>query len=260
MFAHDELTLPDNLLPDDVADLLARLGHRVDRRNVTRALEGAGIPGVAAPASRARRWTIPRGALLDVVAAVLHRRWCRAAAPGRWSFGSPARHRLPAARLLLREPALAPLVPEALRREVRAERRRADAEALERRRRELREEQRRRRTEEGWRRRQEQQIERQCLFELYAATWTRAREARVPAHAGGRDDAPEYRAFVERWPRPSAGPPGWWRPPPRVLPAAVERFRPYWVGKAARPEIQDLLPRDVAYGKPWPWRAEGAAG
>ena len=61
MFAHDELTLPDNLLPDDVADLLARLGHRVDRRNVTRALQAAGIPGAAAPASRASRWTIRAG-------------------------------------------------------------------------------------------------------------------------------------------------------------------------------------------------------
>ena len=86
MFAHDELELPENLLPDDVSDLLARLGHRCDRRNVTRALEVAGIPGVVPPASRATRWTIPRSTLLDVVAAVLQRRRARAAAPGRrWS-------------------------------------------------------------------------------------------------------------------------------------------------------------------------------
>ena len=65
MFAHDRLELPANLLPDDVADLLALLGHHVDRRNATRALEAARIPGVVAPASRATRWTIPREALLD---------------------------------------------------------------------------------------------------------------------------------------------------------------------------------------------------
>ena len=72
MFAHAELALPENLLPDDVSDLLARLGHRCDRRNVTRALEDAGIPGVVPPASHATRWTIPKSTLLDVVAAVLH--------------------------------------------------------------------------------------------------------------------------------------------------------------------------------------------
>jgi hypothetical protein len=53
MFAHDKLELPDNLLPDDVADLLAWLGYRCDRRNITRALEVAGIPGVVPPGSRA---------------------------------------------------------------------------------------------------------------------------------------------------------------------------------------------------------------
>ena len=34
MFAHDRLELPANLLPDDVSDLLARLGYRVDREEV----------------------------------------------------------------------------------------------------------------------------------------------------------------------------------------------------------------------------------
>jgi hypothetical protein len=53
MFAHDKLDLPANLLPDDVSDLLAWLGYRCDRRNITRALEVAGIPGVVPPGSRA---------------------------------------------------------------------------------------------------------------------------------------------------------------------------------------------------------------
>ena len=71
MFAHDKLDLPANLLPDDVADLLAWLGYRCDRRNITRALEVAGIPGVVPPGSRAAQWTIPCQTLLDVTAAVL---------------------------------------------------------------------------------------------------------------------------------------------------------------------------------------------
>src|SRR3954452_13331571 len=69
MFAHDKLDLPENLLPDDVSDLLARLGYRCDRCNITRALEGAGIPGVVPPGSRAAKWTIPCERLLDVTAA-----------------------------------------------------------------------------------------------------------------------------------------------------------------------------------------------
>ena len=77
MFAHHKLQLPENLLPDDVSDLLARLGHPIDRRNVTRALEAADIAGVVPPASRAHRWTIPRDTLLEVAAAVLRRRELR---------------------------------------------------------------------------------------------------------------------------------------------------------------------------------------
>src|SRR3954454_5128776 len=69
MFAHDKLDLPANLLPDDVADLLAWLGYRCDRRNITRALEVARIPGIVPPHSRATKWTIPCATLLDVTAA-----------------------------------------------------------------------------------------------------------------------------------------------------------------------------------------------
>src|SRR3954462_6528809 len=137
MFAHDKLELPENLLPDDVSDLLAWLGYRCDRRNITRALEVAGIPGVVPPGSRATRWTIPCRALLDVPAAILHRRAFRAAGPARLPVRPRGHFRLEAARLLLRERELARYVPPHLKREVAAERRRAEAAAAERRRRQL---------------------------------------------------------------------------------------------------------------------------
>src|SRR4051812_9500928 len=121
MFAHHDAKLPETLLPDDVADLLARLGYRVDRRNLCRALEAADIPGVVPPASRAARWTIPVGCVLDVVAAVLQRRDLRAAAPGRRPARPLDRYHLPAARLLMQVPALAEHVLLALRRRVSAE-------------------------------------------------------------------------------------------------------------------------------------------
>src|SRR3954447_14180080 len=133
MFAHDKLDLPENLLPDDVSDLLARLGYRCGRRNITRALEGAGVPGIVPPGSRAAKWTIPCETLLDVTAAVLHRRAFRAAGPARLPVRPRGDFRLDAARLL-RERELARYVPPHLRREISAERRRAEAAAAERRR------------------------------------------------------------------------------------------------------------------------------
>src|SRR3954451_6252776 len=137
MFAHYDAKLPENLLLDDVADLLAGLGYRVDRRNIARALEGAGIPGVVPPGSRAAKWTIPCERLLDVTAAVLHRRAFRAAGSARMPVGPRGHFRLDAARLLLRERELARYVPPYLKREVAAERRQAEAAAAERRRRQL---------------------------------------------------------------------------------------------------------------------------
>src|SRR4051794_26823123 len=137
MFAHDKLELPENLLPDDVSDLLARLGYRCDRRNITRALEGAGIPGIVPPGSRAAKWTIPCERLLDVTAAVLHRRAFRTAGPARMPVRPRGHFRLEAARLLLRERELARYVPPHLRREIAAERRQAEVAAAERRRQQL---------------------------------------------------------------------------------------------------------------------------
>src|SRR3954470_14895697 len=137
MFAHHDAKLPDNLLPDDVSDLLAWLGYRCDRRNITRALEVAGIPGVVPPGSRAAKWTIPCERLLDVTAAVLHRRAFRAAGPARMPVRPRGHFRLDAARLLLRERELARYVPPHLRREIAAERRRAEAAVAERRRQQL---------------------------------------------------------------------------------------------------------------------------
>src|SRR3954462_7805735 len=137
MFAHDKLHLPENLLPDDVSDLLARLGYRCDRRNITRALEGAGIPGVVPPRSRAAKWTIPCTTLLDVTAAILHRRAFWAAGPARMPVRPRGHFRLDAARLLLRERELARYVRPHLKREVAGGRRQAEAAAAERRRQQL---------------------------------------------------------------------------------------------------------------------------
>src|SRR4051794_2158891 len=137
MFAHDKLELPAHLLPDDVSDLLAWLGYRCDRRNITRALEGAGIPGVVPPGSRAAKWTIPCQRLLDVTAAILHRRAFRAAGPARMPVRPRSDFRHEAARLLLRERELARYVPPHLRREIAAERRQTEAAAAERRRQQL---------------------------------------------------------------------------------------------------------------------------
>src|SRR3954471_14675904 len=131
MFAHDKLALPDNLLPDDVADLLAWLGYPGGRRHNTRDLEVAGIPGVVPPGSRAAKWTIPCRTLLDVTAAVLHRRAFRAAGPARMPVRPRGHFRLEAARLLLRARELARYVPPHLKREVAAERRRAEAAVAE---------------------------------------------------------------------------------------------------------------------------------
>ena len=54
MFAHHDAKLPENLLPDDVADLLAGLGYRVDRRNIMPRLRGRRHSG-RGPARLSRR-------------------------------------------------------------------------------------------------------------------------------------------------------------------------------------------------------------
>ena len=260
MFAHDELELPENLLPDDVSDLLARLGHRCDRRNVTRALEDAGIPGVVPPASRATRWTIPRRALLDVVAAVLQRRQARAAGPGRRPVAPLAAFRLPAAHLLLRERALVPLVPRAIRREIAAERRRAEAAAAERRRRRLEAAEAGRREEELRRRRAEAYRLKSAMPFAYAECRLAASAARFPVYSEGLYDTPAFAAFLEAWPLPDHRP-SWWRPPPGMLEQVEARLTPWLAGKVRQPpDFRALVPTGIDFAQPWPWRADDDRG
>src|SRR3954452_23775664 len=239
MFAHHDAKLPETLLPDDVADLLARLGYRVDRRNLCRALEAADIPGVVPPGSRAARWTIPCETLLDVTAAVLQRRELRAAAPGRRSVGPLERYHLPAARLLLRERELARFVPAGLRHQVKAEERAREEAARQAVQQRIDEAERARRAVERWQAAEFKRVAASAMQWLYSEARWRAMAVR------GAD-------FEAEWPDPKARP-DWWLLPPDVLVAAVEMWRPYIDGKAKRPAIEHLLP-DIDYSKLWPWR------
>src|SRR3954454_10482381 len=200
MFAHDKLELPENLQPDDVSDLLAWLGYRCDRRNINRALEVAGIPGVVPPRSRPAKWTIPCATLLDVTAAVLHRRAFRAAGPARMPVRPRGDFRLEAARLLLRERELARYVPPHLKREVAAERRQAEAAAAKRRRQQLEAAEAERRKEELRHRRGEERHRETAMLFAYVECRLVASAARFPMYTEGLYDSPAFRAFLEAWP------------------------------------------------------------
>src|SRR3954471_6437408 len=260
MFAHDKLELPENLLPDDVSGLLARLGYRCDRRNITRALAGAGIPGVVPPHSRATKWTIPCGALLDVTAAVLHRRAFRAAGPVHMPVRPRGDFRHEAARLLLRERELARYVPPHLRREIAAERRQAEAAAAERRRRQLEAAEAERREEELRRRRGEERRRETAMLYAYFECRLVASAARFPVYTEGLYDTPEFRAFLEEWPVPDQRP-RWWLPPPGMLEVVMAKLRPWFAGRVRQqPDFAPLVPSDIDFAQPWPWRAEDGQG
>ena len=254
MFAHDKLDLPENLLPDDVSDLLARLGYRCDRRNITRALEGAGIPGIVPPGSRAAKWTIPCETLLDVTAAILHRRAFRAASPARMPVRPIDHFRLDAARLLLHERELARYVPPHLRREIAAERRQAEAAAAERQRQRLEAAEAERREEELRRQRGEARRRATAMLFAYAECRLAATAALFPVYSEGLYDTPEYRAFLETWPLPDQRP-SWWQPPPGMLEEVMARLRPWFAGRVRlQPDLAPLVPAGVDFTQPWPWR------
>ena len=260
MFAHDKLELPENLLPDDVSDLLAWLGYRCDRRNITRALEVAGIPGVVPPGSRAAKWTIPCETLLDVTAAVLHRRAFRAAGPARMPVRPRGHFRLEAARLLLRERELARYVPPHLRREIAAERRQAEAAAAERRRQQLEAAEAERREEELRRRRGEERRRETAMLFAYSECRLAATAARFPVYTEGLYDTPAFRAFLEAWPVPDQRP-RWWLPPPGMLEVVMAKLRPWFAGRVRQqPDFAPLVPTDIDFTQPWPWRADGDQG
>jgi hypothetical protein len=252
------VTLPETLTALDLEDLMTALGHPTDRTNCARPLAQTPIAGVVAPTKRGQPWRVPREALLDTVAGILRRRAARAAAAGGWGLGPLERYHLPAARLLMERRELVPLVPDALRRRVRAERREARAAAAERLRRAeaeraRRREQRQREQDESWR-------NKSALSALYY-------EVRNAAHAqwftdvtGPYMDTPRWAAFEEEWPLPPLwqGVPGWWRPPPGTLERMRERTDAWIDGKCKdHPDGRDLVP-DVDLTQPWPWRAEPA--
>src|SRR3954451_11893556 len=257
MFAHDKLDLPDNLLPDDVADLLAWLGYRCDRRNITRALEVAGIPGVVPPRSRAAKWTIPCETLLDVTAAILHRRAFRAAGPARMPVRPRGDFRHEAARLLLRERELARYVPPHLRREIAAERRQAEAAAAERRRQQLAAAEAERREAELRRQRTEARRRATAMLFAYAECRLAASAARFPVYTEGLYDTPAFRAFLEAWPVADQRR-RWWLPPPGMLEVVMAKLRPWFAGTVRQqPDFALLVPTDIDFARLWPWRADG---
>ena len=229
-------------------------------------------PGAAPDAGRGRRGARearpavagPAAALAGAVAAVLRRRDARAAAAARREPGPPRSYELPAARLLLARGDLAPLVPQALRRRVRAERRAALAAAAERV---------RRRAGRG---RTGAAPRRAGASAGRAALRRRGRAAVLRGLPDGRRrGAVRWIGHRRRAPptttRPSSprswrsgptpsfpgGAPAWWRPPPGMLARMRERTDPWIDGRTREvPDGRDLVPADVDLTKPWPWRAE----
>jgi hypothetical protein len=261
----------DNLLPDDVADLAASLRLRIDRRNVTRALERTPVPGVVPPPRRGVPWTIPRTALVQVFAACLQRRALRELAPMGLRPRPLQHYEVEAARRMLKVPSLKRLVPRGLVTQVR--RREAEEAAYRRREeerieamlrqveanspwaRQQREAERRRRQEAELMARLERERTERALDRAYAICLHLAfRDFDPPLtgrHPNGRpcfrrEDFPQYAAD---WPRER---PPWWLPPPGMLEAvrAEPACKPY---DYQEPDWRRWVPPYVP-GRPWPWR------
>jgi hypothetical protein len=262
---------PDSLLPDDVADLAASIGLRIDRRNVTRALEHVPVPGVVPPPRRGVPWTIPRTALVQVFAACLRRRALRELAPMGLRPRPLQHYEAEAARRMLRDPALAALVPAGLR-----ERMRRDEQA--RRRAERRREEERRRAaaeaaEAARRRAQARREAEERLTRAWEAYWRAERRhrhlGRAYGHAKrlayldlkedcarrgvdgpvGRDWPERFPQFVADWPTER---PLWWVPPPGMLEAVIVEPTTIPYGYV-EPDWRRWVPPYVP-GRPWPWR------
>jgi hypothetical protein len=255
------MEIPDVLAVSDVELLLAELGVTADRTSVALALRAHPVEGVVMPEGPGRAWKIPRDRLVDVVAAVLHRRARRS--PDRWRVGE-ATLRLDAAELLLDHLDLAPLVPAALRRQV--ERRAREQE--KRREREEREEQERlvaerRAREEAARRAHEREREQDEAFwaerERREHEWHLSHAYTICRHCAwidhgspkGWPERPENRCLREDFPFQR---PDWWAPPPGLL-EAVKIYVPTPNGCTTGPEPdwRRWIP-PYEPGKPWPWR------
>lgn len=247
------MNLPQTLTILDVEDLLADLGVPVDRTNIGRALQAQPIADVVPPAGRGYSWAIPPSALLAVIAACLRRREMRSSTLRHFAL-SLADFELRAARLLLVAD-LKQLVPRRLQRAVAKERREAQRRAEERAQRLREQEEAQRRAEE---RRQAADLKRIRDFataDLYFHARQRAVEARRPS-PGAFMGNEAYEVFMGEWP---ATAPDGWHLPPAVLDAAVDMLRPYLRGTAnTRPPVEGLLPDNIDWSAPWPWRREQA--
>ena len=237
------MNLPEILSAYDVEDLMTTLGRHCDRTNIGRALQQTSIEGVVAPERRGQPWRIPAAMLLDVVAAVLRRRDFRDASRSRWPVGPLGQYRLAAARLLMSRKELVELVPDKLRRAVRAEQREAAAAAAECRRAKQAEVERARRREQRQREQDEARLDRTAMSIAYYDTRMVVCSQRFDAKIGF--DSPEYRAFFEvEWPTVSfaEGYPSWWSMPPDLLKAYRARLDPWLCGQAKEmPDCRDLL-------------------
>jgi hypothetical protein len=249
---------PETLSPDAVSDLLARLGHPIDRRNIVLALQAEPIPGVTPSPCRGTPWSISRSALLDTVAAVLRRRAMRSAARSFQPVPSLARFHRPAAELLMRDPDLARLVPRALRRSIEAAAQLRQEAAEARRKAAAWAAGAAQRAEDAREREDRRRLHEFAMLSLYFECRLRASAARFAKLDQATVESLAYAAFCVEWPFPNARPPSW-LPPPGTLEAAAELLRPWLVGTAkAPPELRHLLPSEIDWSQPWPWWRDDA--
>ena len=95
-----------------------------------------------------------------------------------------------------------------------------------------------------------------ALLYIYAEARMAATAARFPVLNKVVIESAAFEEFLAAWPYPGARP-AWWRAPPGVLEKAVELVRPWADGRVReQPELAHLLPAEVDYLQPWPWRAD----
>jgi hypothetical protein len=250
--------LPEHLLPDDVVEACLWAGFRIDRRNVTRALEQTPIPGVLPLPRRGVAGQIPRAALADVLAVCLRRRDLRERAPKGLHLRPIEEYRRQAAERMMRVPWLAPLVSEPAAQLIRkreaaekarergARKKAAEQEREARRAEEARLEQIRARKQaerEERARREEQEWRRRAYFRCAVL---------VLEQIGclyGKAPSPRPPAFNADWP---TSPPDWWLPPPGMVEAMQAEPRIPPPGYRS-PDLSHLMAPYVL-GHPWPWR------
>ena len=250
------MTLPETLTVLDVEDLMTSLGRPSDRTAIARALAQTEIEGVVAPGRRGEPWRIPTGSWwmwwprssdAETRGRLLLRgcrsNLCRAIACPLLAFW-------PAARILLgsfRNGSGARLRPM-----TRKQREAADAAARLRQAAAERERQREARVNAA----ELARLQDLARLHLYFDARVAATAARFPKLDRDTLNSPEFADFMLEWPYP-ADRPSWWQPPPGALNAAVELIRPWVTGKTREcPRLEHLLPREINYSQPWPWRRE----